>query len=74
MIAQNSRGACTKQIHDVLEKDANNALRHQDLAMAQVGVLPALSDTPDYQLALKGLEHAFRVTQPMAAGTVARLE
>ena len=38
MIAQNSCGACIKQIHDALEKNANNALRHQDLTMAQVSV------------------------------------
>ena len=28
-----------KQIHDALEKNANNALRHQDFEHAQVGVL-----------------------------------
>ena len=74
MIAQNSCGACIKQIHDALEKNANNALRHQDLTMAQVGVLLALSGAPDYQLTLKELEHALHVAQSTAAGIVARLE
>ena len=49
MTVGNSCGAFIKQIHDALEKSANNALRHQDLTMAQVGVLLALNDASDHE-------------------------
>ena len=74
MTVGNSCGAFIKQIHDALEKSANNALRHQDLTMAQVGVLLALNDASDHELPLKELEQVLRVAQSTAAGIVTRLE
>ena len=74
MTVGNSCGAFIKQIHDALEKSANNALRHQDLTMAQVGVLLALNDASDHELHLKELEQVLRVAQSTAAGIVTRLE
>ena len=63
-----------KQIHDGLEKQANNSLRSQDLTMSQVGVLIELRFSPEKQMALKELERRLHVAQSTAAGIVARLE
>ena len=63
-----------KQIHDEMEKRANNSLRAQDLTMAQVGVLLELYQAPEKQLALKELERRMHVAQSTAAGIVVRLE
>lgn len=74
MINQNTCGAIIKQIHDELEKNANNALRPQGLTMAQVGTLLALKDMPEGQCSLKELEQILHVAQSTAAGIVVRLE
>lgn len=74
MIGQNSCSAMIKQIHDALEKDANNAMRPQGLTMAQLGVLLVLYDFPEGELPLKELEQTLHVAQSTAAGIVARLE
>lgn len=66
--------ALIKQIHDGLEKQANNSLRSQDLTMSQVGVLIELRFAPEKQMALKKLERRLHVAQSTAAGIVARLE
>jgi len=67
-------GTLIKQIHDGLEKQANNSLRSQDLTMSQVGVLIELRFSPEKQMALKELERRLHVAQSTAAGIVARLE
>ncbi len=66
--------ALIKQIHDGLEKQANNSLRSQDLTMSQVGVLIELRFSLEKQMTLKELERRLHVAQPTAAGIVARLE
>lgn len=71
---QKSCSSVIKQIHDELEKNANNMLRPQGLTMAQVGVLLALNDSPEHQYSLKELEQFLHVAQSTAAGIVARLE
>lgn len=71
---QNTCGAMIKQIHDELEKRANNALRPHNLTMAQMSVLLALNDVVDKQIPLKNLEQIFHVAQSTAAGIVSRLE
>ncbi|MDY2813869.1 MAG: MarR family transcriptional regulator [Dorea sp.] len=63
-----------KQIHDEMEKRANNSLRSQDLTMAQVGVLMELYRASGKQLPLKELEHRLHVAQSTAAGIVVRME
>lgn len=63
-----------KQVHDRLEKQANNSLRSQDLTMSQVGVLIELRFSPEKQMTLKELERRLHVAQSTAAGIVARLE
>lgn len=74
MINQNTCGAIIKQIHDELEKNANNALRPQGLTMAQVGTLLALKDMPEGQCSLKEMEQILHVAQSTAAGIIVRLE
>ncbi|MGM9639499.1 MAG: MarR family winged helix-turn-helix transcriptional regulator [Butyricicoccaceae bacterium] len=67
-------GLLIKQIHDCLEKNANNALRSRDTTMMQVSVLMALQAAPDKQLSMKALEHHFQIAQSTAAGIISRLE
>lgn len=63
-----------KQIHDRLEKNANNSLRAQDLTMMQVSVLMALHNADGEKLSMKELERHFGVAQSTAAGIISRLE
>lgn len=63
-----------KQIHDRLEKRANNSLRAQDLTMMQVSVLIALHYSECQQLSMKELERRFGVAQSTVAGIISRLE
>ncbi len=67
-------GLLIKQIHDELRKNANNALRHQNLTIAQLDALVELDRAPDRQRSLKELEQILRVAQSTAAGIIARLE
>ena len=69
-----SCGGLIKQIHDALERNANNAMRPQGMTMAQFGVLLALGWEEDGTLPLKVLEQRLHVAQSTAAGIVARLE
>lgn len=71
---QDTCGAILKQLHDELEKNANNALRPQGITMAQVGVLLLLKDAPQTERSLKDIEQLLHVAQSTAAGIVARLE
>ena len=67
-------GALIKKINDELEKNANNALRAQDLTFSQIHALLELDAAPDGQLPLKELERRLHVAQSTAAGIVSRLE
>ena len=67
-------GFLIKQIHDRLEKRANNSLRAQDLTMMQVSVLMELHYSERQQLSMKELERRFGVAQSTAAGIFSRLE
>lgn len=74
MIDQNSCGALIKQIHDELEKNANNAMRVHGITMVQCSALLILNGASEKQMALKELERRLRVAQSTAAGIVTRLE
>jgi DNA-binding MarR family transcriptional regulator len=63
-----------KQIHDTLEKQANNSLREHDLTLAQFSALIALHEAPGKQAALKELEQILCVAQSTTAGIITRLE
>lgn len=67
-------GLLMKQINDELRKNANNALRPQDLTIVQLDTLLELERAPEGQRSLKELEHILHVAQSTAAGIVARLE
>lgn len=69
-----TNGLLLKQIHDSLEKQANNQLRPKDLTMMQVSVLMALRESSEKQLSMKEIEHHFQVAQSTIAGIVTRLE
>ena len=67
-------GFYIKHINDVLQRDANNALRSQDLTLSQITVLLLLEGAPDGELSLKELERRLQVAQSTAAGIIVRLE
>lgn len=67
-------GFCIKQIHDRMEKQANNAMRSSDLTMTQVSVLLALQESGEKQMSMKELEKSFGIAQSTVAGIVSRLE
>ena len=66
-------GMAIKQIHDTLQKHANNTLRGQDLTLTQVGLLNTLYHADDFDMTLKEIERAHHVSQPTAHGIVRRL-
>ena len=71
------RGMCgrlIKQISDEMQKNANNALRSQNMTMAQMETLIELESMPEKQCALKELEQRLHVAQSTAAGIITRLE
>lgn len=67
-------GALLKQINDVMEKNANNALRGQDLTISQSGVLVLLDGKLEKTATFKELEKEFGVSQPTMVGILSRLE
>ena len=67
-------GALIKQINDIMEKNANNALRGEDLTISQSGVLMLLDQKEDKTATFKDLEKRFGVSQPTMAGILSRLE
>lgn len=66
-------GQLIKQIHDALERQANNTLRQNKLTMVQVWVLLTLNDKEDKSCTLKELEKILNVAQSTCAGIVNRL-
>lgn len=67
-------GFLIKQIHDRLEKQANNTLRGKDLTMMQISVLMELQEAEQKQRSMKELERKFCVAQSTVAGIISRLE
>ena len=67
-------GMLIKQINDELLKNANNALRLQNITLAQLEVLDQLNQSPKGRYSLKELEQILHVAQSTAAGIISRLE
>ena len=67
-------GMLIKQINDELLKNANNALRLQNITLAQLEVLDQLNQAPKGRYSLKELEQILHVAQSTAAGIISRLE
>ncbi len=68
-----SCGTLLKQIHDIMEKNANNVLREQDLTISQSGVLVLLDEKEGKIASFKELEKDFGVSQPTMVGILNRL-
>ena len=68
-----SCGTLLKQIHDIMEKNANNVLREQDLTISQSGVLVLLDEKEGETASFKELEKDFGVSQPTMVGILNRL-
>ena len=68
-----SCGALLKQIHDIMEKNANNVLREQELTISQSGVLVLLDEKEGKTASFKELEKDFGVSQPTMVGILNRL-
>lgn len=68
-----SCGTLLKQIHDIMEKNANNVLREQDLTISQSGVLVLLDEKEGKMASFKDLEKDFGVSQPTMVGILNRL-
>lgn len=69
-----SNGLLIKQMHDRLERQANNTLRSKDLTMMQVAILITLQEAEEKQLSMKEIERHFQVAQSTVAGIISRLE
>lgn len=68
-----SCGTLLKQIHDIMEKNANNVLREQNLTISQSGVLVLLDEKEGKTASFKELEKDFGVSQPTMVGILNRL-
>lgn len=67
-------GAMLRQISEIMEKNANNDLRGQDLTLTQAGMLVELDKTASKSATFKELEKIFGVAQPTIVGIIKRLE
>ena len=74
MVQPDSCGKLIKLISDEMRKNANNAMRSQDMTMSQFGALLELSRAPEEQRSLKELEQSLHVAQSTVAGIISRLE
>ena len=68
-----SCGTLLKQIHDIMEKNANNILREQELTISQSGILVLLDEKEGKTASFKELEKDFGVSQPTMVGILNRL-
>ena len=74
MVESDSCGKLLKQINDELTKNANNAMRSQDMTVAQLDALMELDKASGKQRSLKELEQSLHVAQSTVVGIVSRLE
>ena len=70
----NHCGPLIKQIHDIMEKQGNNALKGQNLTFSQASVLMAINEAENKVLTMKEIESKMNVAQSTVAGIVMRLE
>ena len=68
-----SCGTLLKQIHDIMEKNANNVLRKQELTISQFGVLVLMDEKEGKTASFKELEKDYGVSQPTMVGILNRL-
>ena len=65
-------GLLIQQIHNILEKNANNQLRENGLTLSQMKVLMTLVDSPEKRLSFKELERQLALAQ--STTLISRLE
>lgn len=63
-----------RQIHAAMEKDANNALRENDVTVSQIYLLMALKESPEGSCSLKEMEKLLQIGQSTTVGIVKRLQ
>lgn len=63
-----------KQLHDKIERNANNILKKYDLTMMQLGALMKLNKNANGECTLKEFEKLLHLAQSTTAGIVKRLE
>lgn len=63
-----------RQIHGMMEKEANNTLRENDLTIAQFFLLMTLTEKPEGACPLKELEKQLQIGQSTTVGLVKRLK
>lgn len=69
--------SCTvliRHLQNTLEKQLNSAMQDLDITMSQAGALAAISESPNGQITLKGLEKKIQLSQSVTAGIVTRME
>jgi len=67
-------GRLIKRLHDEMCKNANNAMRSQDMTIAQLDALMELDSAPGKELSLKELEKRLHIAQSTTVGIITRLE
>ncbi len=74
MQQNNTCGVMIHQIHNTLEKNANNQLRKKGLTFSQMSVLMAIRNAPKNQITFKELEKTLMLAQSTTVGLISRLE
>lgn len=70
----NTCGILIRQIHNALEKRANNQLKADNLTYSQMSVLVTIRNVPAKKLTFKELEKCLSLAQSTTAGLIFRLE
>lgn len=73
MEKQEDCGILLKQLHDSMERQANNSLRESGLTLSQMRCIQYLEQFGP-QVPMKEIEHYFQVSQPTVVGIIKRLE
>ena len=63
-----------KQIHDLMEKTANEQLREKDLTFSQLRILSYINECDGNMATLKDIEKHFLIAQPTVVGLIKRME
>ncbi len=67
-------GMLIKQISDHIAKDANNALRSDDLTLSQLRCMEYMYHRVNDKIPLKDIEAHFQIAQSTVAGIMSRLD
>ncbi len=67
-------GVMIHQIHNTIEKNANNQLKKKGLTFSQMAVLLAICSSPEKRITFKELEKLLVLAQSTTVGLISRLE